>query len=75
MKVVLIGATGFVGSKLLTELLNRGHAVTAIARHSERIPRNSNAMPTRADVLQIAELAKLLALDLTRLDGVLRQLQ
>jgi putative NADH-flavin reductase len=29
-KVVLLGATGFVGSALLKEALDRGHAVTAI---------------------------------------------
>lgn len=35
--IVLIGATGFVGSALLTEALNRGHQVTALVRHPERI--------------------------------------
>ena len=29
--VVLIGASGFVGTAILNELLNRGHKVTAIA--------------------------------------------
>jgi len=32
MKIALIGATGFVGSALLTELLDRGHQVTVLAR-------------------------------------------
>ncbi len=32
MKITLIGATGFVGAPLLTELLSRGHAVTALTR-------------------------------------------
>ena len=32
MRVALIGATGFVGSQILTEALNRGHEVTAIVR-------------------------------------------
>jgi putative NADH-flavin reductase len=32
MKVALIGATGFVGSQVLKELVSRGHQVTAIAR-------------------------------------------
>ena len=31
MKVALIGATGFVGAPVLTELLSRGHAVTVLA--------------------------------------------
>lgn len=30
--VILIGASGFVGSAILEELLNRGHHVTAIVR-------------------------------------------
>ncbi|NDV78906.1 NAD(P)-dependent oxidoreductase [Dysgonomonas sp. 511] len=38
MKVALIGATGFVGSHLLEELLRRGHEVTALARSVEKIP-------------------------------------
>jgi len=38
MKVALIGATGFVGSALLQELLNRGYEVTAIARDISKIP-------------------------------------
>jgi nucleoside-diphosphate-sugar epimerase len=32
MKVALTGATGFVGSHVLTELLKRGHEVTALVR-------------------------------------------
>ena len=36
MKIALIGATGFVGSAVLTELLSRGHSVTALAREGVR---------------------------------------
>jgi putative NADH-flavin reductase len=32
MKVALLGATGFVGSALLKEALDRGHVLTAIVR-------------------------------------------
>lgn len=32
MKIALIGATGYVGSKLLAEAVGRGHAVTAVTR-------------------------------------------
>ena len=32
-KVVLIGASGFVGSTLLNETLNRGFEVTAVVMH------------------------------------------
>lgn len=37
MKIALIGATGFVGSEVLKEALNRGHQVTAIARNTDKI--------------------------------------
>ena len=32
MKIALIGATGFVGAPVLSELLSRGHRVTVLAR-------------------------------------------
>lgn len=38
MKVVLVGASGNAGSRLLNELVNRGHQVTGIVRHPENIP-------------------------------------
>lgn len=37
MKVSLIGATGFVGSNVLKELLSRGHEVTAISLSADKI--------------------------------------
>ena len=36
-KIVLIGASGFVGSAILKEALDRGHSVTAVVRHPEKI--------------------------------------
>lgn len=41
-KVALVGASGFVGSKLLVELTNRGYSVVAIARDSSRIEKLPN---------------------------------
>ena len=38
MKIALIGATGFVGSALLNELLQRGHQVTVLARNPSKLP-------------------------------------
>lgn len=35
--IVLIGASGFVGSAILNEALNRGHKVTAVVLHPEKI--------------------------------------
>jgi putative NADH-flavin reductase len=37
MKIALIGATGFVGSKVLAEALQRGHEVTALARDPSKL--------------------------------------
>ena len=37
MKIALIGATGFVGSAILEEVLQRGHEVPAFVRHSGRL--------------------------------------
>jgi uncharacterized protein len=36
-KIVLIGASGFVGSAILKEALDRGHKVTAVVRDPEKI--------------------------------------
>ena len=50
MKVALLGATGFVGSALLKEALDRGHMVTAIVRHPRSL---KNA---RVSLLRLATL-------------------
>jgi uncharacterized protein YbjT (DUF2867 family) len=36
-KIVILGATGTVGSKISEILLNQGHQVTLIARHTEKL--------------------------------------
>jgi putative NADH-flavin reductase len=37
MNVVLFGASGMIGSRILKELLHRGHTVTAVVRNPEKI--------------------------------------
>lgn len=44
MKIALIGASGFVGTAVLNEALDRGHEVTAIARHPEKIGKKSESL-------------------------------
>ena len=61
MKIAVIGASGNAGSRITTELARRGHAVTAIARHPEKIGSGANVTPTRGDVMDQAGLARLLA--------------
>ena len=60
MKIAVIGASGNAGSRITTELARRGHAVTAIARHPEKITRGANVAPARGDVMDQAGLARLL---------------
>ncbi|NCT98256.1 MAG: NAD(P)-dependent oxidoreductase [Comamonadaceae bacterium] len=57
MKIALIGATGFVGSAVLNELLSRGHAVTALARHPEKFTAREGLAVVRADALDAAQVA------------------
>jgi uncharacterized protein len=38
MKVAVIGASGQVGSRVLKELVLRGHQVLALSRHPEKVP-------------------------------------
>lgn len=59
MKVALIGATGFVGSHLLKELLSRGYDVTAIARSVDKITEKSDKLKTiSVNVMDTTALAK-----------------
>lgn len=61
MKVALIGATGFVGSHLLQELVNRGFEVTAVARSVDEIPvKDGKPKAVAADVTDVKVLASVL---------------
>ncbi|RAK24861.1 hypothetical protein B0I03_10117 [Flavobacterium aquaticum] len=57
MKIVLIGATGFVGSNILNELANRNHEITAIARNSKatELP---NVTFVKTDIFNVEELSE-----------------
>jgi uncharacterized protein len=59
MKVALIGASGQAGSRLLAELARRGHQVTAIARHPERIATAPGVTARPGDVYDKSGLASL----------------
>lgn len=51
MKVTLIGASGFVGTAILNELLQRGHRVTAVVRHPEKVKKAENLTVVSANIL------------------------
>jgi len=59
-KVALIGASGAAGSRILKELSDRGHAVTGIARHPDKIALLPGVTAVSGDVLDAQALAQLL---------------
>ena len=61
MKIALIGATGFVGSAILKEALDRGHEVTAIVRHPEKLQPHPKLHPQKGDVYAADEAARMVA--------------
>ena len=60
MKVAVIGATGFVGSHIVSELANRNHEVTAISRNTNENQLPENVKSVTADVTNTAQLAEAL---------------
>jgi hypothetical protein len=60
MKIALIGASGNVGSRILAEALRRGHTVSAIVRHPEKLAAQKGVTALRGDLNAPAELAPLL---------------
>ena len=61
MKIAVVGASGNAGSRIVSELASRGHTVTAIARHPEKIAAGPNVTPKQGDVMDQAGLARLFA--------------
>lgn len=60
MKIALIGATGFVGSKLVGEALARGHQVTAISRDTSKLThQDENLIPVSLDINDTGALTAL----------------
>jgi putative NADH-flavin reductase len=57
MKVAVIGASGNIGSQIVTEALSRGHTVTGIARHPEKIVQRPGLTAVRGDLSDARGLA------------------
>lgn len=60
MKIAVIGATGNAGSRIVDELLDRGHHVTGIARHPEKLPARDGLTAQKGDAHEPDYLATLL---------------
>jgi putative NADH-flavin reductase len=58
MKVVLYGATGMVGSRILKELLSRGHQIKAVVRDSSRVPSEPGVTAVAGDILDEQDVAR-----------------
>lgn len=59
--IILIGASGFVGSAILNEALSRGHQVKAIVRHPEKVTvKNDKLEVVAADVQNSAALTDII---------------
>jgi hypothetical protein len=58
MDIALIGASGFIGSALREELLARGHRVTALVAHPEKLPAAPHLTAVAVDVLDTAALTE-----------------
>jgi uncharacterized protein len=59
MKVVLYGATGNSGQRILKELTSRGHQVTAVARDTSKIP--STVKAVKDDLSNVDATAAIIA--------------
>ncbi|MFK7161609.1 NAD(P)-dependent oxidoreductase [Marinospirillum sp. MEB164] len=58
MNLTLIGASGFIGSALLNEALTRGHQVTALVRHPQKLAPHPLLQALPSDVLDTATLSE-----------------
>jgi uncharacterized protein len=59
MKIVLYGATGNSGQRILHELTNRGHEVTAVARNTSNVP--STVKAVEDDLSNVDSIASVIA--------------
>ncbi len=57
MNVVLFGATGTLGSRILQELLSRGHNMTAVVRDPSKLEPHENVTETAGDIFDSAGVA------------------
>jgi len=60
MKIALIAANGNAGSRILAELVSRGHHVTAIVRDPAKVPEQPGVTVVAGDANHPEALAKLL---------------
>ncbi|WP_439027478.1 complex I NDUFA9 subunit family protein [Haloarchaeobius sp. DT45] len=57
MKVIVAGGTGFIGQRLCEELVDRGHEVTALARHPDEADLPNTVTTVMGDVSAYESMA------------------
>lgn len=58
MNVVVYGATGKSGKEIVKELLSRGHRVTGVSRHADKLKEVPGITPKVDDLSNVDEIAK-----------------
>ncbi len=61
MRIAVIGASGWLGGAIVREALERGHRVTGIGRHADRLAAIPGIAPVRADATDPEVLAEAIA--------------
>jgi uncharacterized protein len=59
LRILLVGASGMIGSRVLAEATSRGHQVTAVARRADRIADGPNVFAVGLDATDPKALATL----------------
>jgi putative NADH-flavin reductase len=59
LNILLVGASGMIGSRILAEAAGRGHHITAAARHPEKIAKGPNITAVKLDATDQAALTAL----------------
>ena len=57
MNVVLFGASGMIGTRILNELVSRGHRVIAVGRDPSKVPANPSVAAVKGDILDPEDVA------------------
>jgi putative NADH-flavin reductase len=60
MKVVLYGASGRAGSRILNELIERGHGVVAVARNADARKERMGVTPANDDLSDVSRTAQVI---------------
>jgi putative NADH-flavin reductase len=58
-KILLVGASGMIGSRILAEAAGRGHFVIAAARHPDKIAAGANIRTVQLDATDVPALTAL----------------